>query len=64
VLPVGTEQQSESSGNTPVPSMGGAESGAVDPELSILLDLWPRLPLLIRALIVEVARGAIPTHRL
>jgi hypothetical protein len=54
----GVEHSAESPENTPVSSTGGAKSGALDPDLAALAELWPLILPRTKAYIVEVARGA------
>ena len=55
MLPVGTEQQPESSGNTHVPSRGAAESTALDTSLAVVIRAWPVLDQQTRDVIVSLA---------
>ena len=65
MTPVGLEPTSKSSGKTPVPGAGGAESGApsapephINPDLQRLIDVWPTLPEPVKAGIVAMVRAA------
>jgi hypothetical protein len=54
----GLDPSSKSSEKTDDSARGGAKSGALDPDLAALAELWPLIPPPTRAYIVELARGA------
>lgn len=59
MLPVGTEQPSESSGKGAVSSSGAAESAALAAQLAIVVDAWSMITPHCRSIVVGMARKAI-----
>ena len=59
---MGIEPQTNSPENPACPAPGGAESGAltpnISPALAALIDAWPTLPEAIRAGILAMVRAA------
>jgi len=53
------EPQPELSGKTHNSSNGGAESGALDPDLAVVIDAWPMLSVQCRSKILGLARKAL-----
>jgi len=67
VPPRGVEQIADSSENQRVALQGGAESGALsgdsalsDPDLDIIVKVWPTLPEAVRRQVVALVRAAAP----
>lgn len=59
----GLATTAKSPGKTRRSSQGGAESGAVDPDLAIVVDAWATLPARARAKIVGLVRESIEKAR-
>jgi hypothetical protein len=59
VLPVGTEQPSESAGKVAIPSSDAAQNAAVDAGQATVINAWPVLAPHCRSIIVGMARKAI-----
>ena len=55
----GLERPAKSSEKTIAGANGGAENGALDPGLAIVIDAWPVLAPHCRSIIVGMARKAI-----
>lgn len=55
----GLDPQSKSSEKTDESARGGAESGALDPELSVVVGAWGKLTDRSKAVIIDMARRAI-----
>jgi hypothetical protein len=53
----GPETTSKSSGKTPDSSKGGAENGALDLNLQIVIEAWPKLSEHRRIVIVGIAKA-------
>lgn len=57
IAATGTEHTSKTPENTRVPGKGGAESGALDPELQLIIDAWASLTPDARAVVVSMVRS-------
>jgi integrase len=57
----GLETPTKSAGNTLVSETGGAESGAIDPDLAAVLTAWPTLPEHARRAVLAVVKASTDT---
>jgi hypothetical protein len=55
----GPETTPKSSKKTAVSTMGGAENGALDPDLVLVIEAWPAVDPQCRARIVIIVRRAV-----
>ena len=59
LVEAGLEHQFNSAEKMPLPPGGGAESGALDPDLAVVIDAWPMLSVQCRSKILGLARKAL-----